>query len=360
MKSDDSFWSNLNELKHNINLRKYRSEREISDGIVKRILQSLDWPIFEVDIVRSQHEIGGKSVDFVLCDPPSTPKVVVDVEPPGELATYKEQQLINCCAAERIDIAILCNDSNWRFYYPSDQGECDQKSFASIDLSEDDAQHSAWTLKEYLLYNRVRSGEAQKEAKQVWEAERERRDVEAKFNDIWNSLLLDPKSLILDYFVEEVQREMHITPTREQAAAFLARQVIRPEIASPPPDEPSTVYGKRQSSITINGKTQIFKNAKDAFVRVFTWFAERDPNFCATFSRHRGSKIQYVAKQKESLYPHQPDRAKYSAPLAGGWWLATQSSNARKVELIKIGCKVAGVTYGQELIVDFPENKRKG
>jgi predicted type IV restriction endonuclease len=74
---------------------------------------------------------------------------------------------------------------------------------------------------------------------------------------------------------------------------------------------------------------------------------------CGCSTKH-GKKRRYLAASKEELYSGRPDLAENcSHQLRSGWWLGTNASKAAIEKLIQMACDVAGVTYGQELVIEL-------
>jgi len=113
-------------------------------------------------------------------------------------------------------------------------------------------------------------------------------------------------------------------------------------------------------SFTLHGETQRFRTSADLIAAVFTAFAKKDPGFCERFGeRHRGRKLVYVARSREELFPRHPHLAKSAArELPGGYFLGTHMGSARKEELIRWACEVAGVEFGRDLTVELPVAQR--
>lgn len=109
-------------------------------------------------------------------------------------------------------------------------------------------------------------------------------------------------------------------------------------------------------SFTLHGETQRFRTGADLMTAIFTAFAKRDPAFCERFGqRHRGAKLIYVARRPNDLYPEHPHLVKSAArKLPGGYFLGTHMGRAKKEQLIRVACEVAGVSFGRDLTIELP------
>src|SRR5262249_23727041 len=97
-------------------------------------------------------------------------------------------------------------------------------------------------------------------------------------------------------------------------------------------------------------------NAKDAMVTVLRELALRDPSFlerCAQHPDAQGRKRRYLARTFKELYPDRPDLWEYHEKLPGGWFVGTNLNNVLKITVIRLATDVAGLQFGQDVIVDL-------
>lgn len=59
---------------------RYANEAAVSQGIVRRLLDSLLWPVYDTDILAPEYSLGGRRVDYALCHRPGKPRVLVEVK----------------------------------------------------------------------------------------------------------------------------------------------------------------------------------------------------------------------------------------------------------------------------------------
>lgn len=356
--------STIADLKLGIVAGSYRSETEISQGVVKRILDVLGWPVFDMRVVAPEFMIGSRKVDYALCHPPGNPSVLLEVKALGKADGKGEKQLFEYCFHEGVPIAVLSDGRVWSFYFPAGQGSYEERRFAHIDLIADDPSECCRTLGAYLRVDDVRSGEARKRAQRDYEEARRRRVAESKYGSVWQRLLSGPESLLLDLFLEEVEQATSIRPDRERAATFIRAQVSA--TGGLPVEKKKAARKKRTKSdgqgihsVTFGGQTETFKTGAAAMGAVFTNLASRDPGFCERFAQQFHGRVRrYVAKSKAALYPGTPQFEKYSISLPGGWWLATHCGNREKKKRIRKACTVAGLEFGRDLKIHIPTGSR--
>ena len=328
--------STIGQVKKDLTAGKFRSEADISAGVVSLILNKLDWPVFDVQVVAREFKVGTRKVDYALCHAPGKPSVLLEVKDLGKASGKGERQLFEYCFHHGVPIAVLTDGQTWSFYFPAGLGSYEERRFARIDLVTDDPGDSAKTLASYLNMKDVRSGVARDRAQRDYEAARRQKEAAAAYASVWRKLLSGPDSLLLDLFSEEVQQTTGVRPDSTGAAAFIRAQA---GTAAGPQDEPRKrpkekvveLDGKRPG-FTFRQRTESFKSGAEVMGAIFEKLASEDSGFCARFSDQHGGRVtRYVAKTKALLYPGHPEREKDSHPLPGGWWLATHCSNSAKI-----------------------------
>lgn len=370
--------STITDIAKGIAAGSFRSEAEISQGVVKNVLDKLGWPVYKTRIVTPEFKIGAnKWVDYALCCPPDKAVILIEIKDLGKLDGKGEDQLFGYCGKEGVPLAVLTDGRIWSFYYIYGRGNYEDRLFAQIDLADDDHAIAAQTLMQYLKMEDVKSGAVRKRAEQDWERAWNQQEAALKFASVWNRLVLEPEPLLLDLFMEEVEKETRVKPDPERAAAFIRRYAVGGEATPVTPPTKSRGAGKqrpnrtqtsqairrnsrRQSSFTFQGQTQTFAKGVQVFVAVFEIFAEMDPDFCRRYSeRYYGRSRKYVARTKEELFPTKPELRRTAAErLPGGWWLGTNLGNAQKKDRIKEACQVMGLEFGQDLQVEIPVGTR--
>ena len=71
----------IDDIRNKLKERQFTNEATVSDDIVRRLLHDpLGWPRYEPQIVYPQYSVEGGRVDFALCNPPSEPRVFIEVK----------------------------------------------------------------------------------------------------------------------------------------------------------------------------------------------------------------------------------------------------------------------------------------
>ena len=226
-------------LAHRISGGGFRSEADISQGVVKPVLHELGWPVFDVQVVAPEFRIGSRNVDYALCHPAGKPAVLLEVKALGKADGKGERQLFEYCFHQGVSIAVLTDGRTWSFFFPAGQGSYEERRFARINLVEDEWDDSATALREYLHLDAVRSGEARRRADRDYEAARSQEEAASEYASVWRQLLSGPEARLLDLFSEEVEAASGVRPDRERAVAFIQGQLrigyVPSAVSSQPP-----------------------------------------------------------------------------------------------------------------------------
>ena len=254
MASPETLTSAIVDLKQRIAAGSFRSEAEISRGVVSRVLHELGWPVFDVHVVTPEFKIGTRKADYALCHPPGKPAVLLEVKDLGKADGKGEKQLFEYCFHQGVPIAVLTDGRSWSFFFPAGQGSYDERRFALVDLVGDDPADSARTLSDYLQALDVQSGEARNRAQRDYEAARQKKEAASKYASVWRKLLSEPESLLLDLFREEVEQATAVRPDRAGAAEFIRAQA---PIATELPARPTAARGAQGKPAQVTRTKQM-------------------------------------------------------------------------------------------------------
>jgi len=153
--------------------------------------------------------------------------ILIEVKDLGKAGPQGEKQLFEYAFHQGVPIVVLTDGRIWNFFYPPGQGNYEDRRLAQIDLLNHDPCVAASKLARYLNMETVKSQAARKCAEKDYEEVRLQKQASSKFQSVWHKLLLEPSaSLLLDLFLEEVQKETRVRPNSEQAVEFIRRQVM--------------------------------------------------------------------------------------------------------------------------------------
>ncbi len=216
----------------------FKSEDNVSNGIVRRLLDALSWPVYDMTVAISEFPVESRRVDFALCHPPKNPLVFVEVKQIGKLDEDAEKQLFEYAYHEGVPVVILTDGREWHFFHPIGRGNYKERKVYKLDLFEMGSEESAQLLSRYLNYESIRTGSA------ITAIENDHREISMRrqIEDVWNTLLQQEAALI-ELIASEVESRHGNKPSSEQVVNFLKnppqlesnpKEIPLPPIPSPP------------------------------------------------------------------------------------------------------------------------------
>ena len=368
----------IKEIRDSLKRGIFASEAEISLGVVMRLLTILGWDLWNSKVVTPEFSVKMetdsprgklKAVDYALCHPPGKPSVLIEVKGVGKANARGEEQLFEYCFRQGVPLAVLTDGRSWGFFFPSGQGSFEERHFATVNLEDGDIDGSAKIISRYLAFEDVRAGKAQRHAQEDYYDFRRQNEAAANFKKVWVELLREPPEVLKDWFCEKVERESGVRPDPRRVEEFIQGQGPKTgaasDIQTPPPYHQGVIKPVSESdkgqqekfSFTFRGRTERFRKGKELLVGVFERLLQEDAQLYEKLEPHlKGRTRQYLAQDRSAIYRNDPKRAKtQSASLSDGWWIGTHSSNSMKREQIQKACQVAGIKFGEDLIVKLGE-----
>ena len=202
---------------------------------IEPILRELGWDVVDPDEVRREHSVGNRSVDYALfCD--DTLKVFIEAKNGGEQLESHQRQLLDYAFAEGVEIAILTNGSTWWFYLPIRAVSWERRKVVTLELNQQDNTEIAQKLVDVLSKETVCSGRAIRNA--------ERHQVLETLPDVWNRLVSESRSSLVNLLAERTHRLCVREPDRDEVEQFLSEHIDQIKITSsviapPTPDSPT-------------------------------------------------------------------------------------------------------------------------
>ena len=243
----------IDDIREGLKINRYPDEAAVSQGIVLRLLGTLDWSTFDTQAVFPQYGIEGRKVDFALCHPPSKPIVFIEVKRVGNIEGA-ERQLFEYAFHEGIPIAILTDGQKWRFFYPIGQGDYRERKVHEMDLTEGDSEEKAKRLNRYLNYESVRTEKAVEAIKKDYEKVVQQRQVATRLPEAWSKLVEEADEFLLHTVAEKTENLCGYRPADEQVLNFLKslkRETESDRKVSPPP----SVQQDLAREVSIRGGT---------------------------------------------------------------------------------------------------------
>ena len=243
----------IDDIREGLETGRYPDEAAVSQGIVLRILNALNWPTFNTLVVSPEYRVEGGRVDFALCHPESTPRVFVEVKQVGNIEGA-EEQLFGYAFRRGIPIAILTDGQQWHFFYPIGEGNYRERKVHEMDLTADDSEKNAEKLNRYLNYELIRMGEVVEAIKQDYEEVVQQRQIATQLPKIWSELVKEKNEDLLLVIMDAAKNKIGYEPTEKQVLNFL--KSLNTSIDSPTSSESpaaTSLTTEGEESFTVNG-----------------------------------------------------------------------------------------------------------
>ncbi len=213
----------IDDIRNQLKQGAFSHEAAVSDGIVRRLLHALNWPIFTPKVFIPEYAVGGQRVDFALCHPPEKARVFIEVKQVGNL-DGAEEQLFGYAFREGVPIAILTDGRIWRFFHSTGEGKFRERKVYELDLLESDSAESIKRLNRYLNYEAVRKGDAIIAIKNDYQSVSKQREIEARLPEAWSKLLHDEdgfSDFLIEAMAGKTESLCEARPTTEQILTYL-------------------------------------------------------------------------------------------------------------------------------------------
>lgn len=354
----------IEKLKHRISSGQYQSEAAVREAIVLPILQKLGWDVFDPEIVFREFNLSGRRVDYALSVTPPRKSVFVEVKAINN-ASGGDKQLFEYAYHEGIPFAILTDGREWNFYLPGEQGSYDERRVQKLDLIERSTSDVSATLKKYLEFSRVQSGEAITSARADYQNISRRKLAANQISKAWLELVNEPDTLLIDLIAEKTEALCGYRPASEDVEEFLTKELCghaapvfsppKHPIAEPKARPTAAPVSERGVSYSVLGQHRTASKAVDALVDILRTLAGRNPGFLSALAPIvRGTRRNHLARSREAVYPEKPELQEYAVEFVPGWWLGTNIANREKMRIITKACELEHLTLGRDIIINLP------
>jgi predicted type IV restriction endonuclease len=362
-------------IREGIKVGRFTSEAAVSQGIVLRLLQALEWPSYDTQVVWPEYSLSGRRVDFALCHPPSKPIALIEVKQIGQ-SDRAERQLFEYAFHDGVPMAILTDGREWNFFLPGEQGDYGERRVYKLYIVDRDLAECATRLRRYLLHGDIASGAAIQAARDDYRNVSRDRQMLAAMPKAWSQIIEEEDEMLLEIVADRVESLCGFKPGPDMVAQYLkgsiagrpvptaqpARPVIRSPQTVPPavPPQPrrSVTHGAAGIGFTLDGHFHPARNAIDVLRQIFETLIQKDGSFPDRFaglSRH-GRSRRYLARDASELYPGRPDLCRdCSMELTSGWWIGTNHSRRSIAHIIEMARDVARPGCGHDLVANLGE-----
>jgi predicted type IV restriction endonuclease len=201
----------LLDIRAGIKAGRYVNEATVSQGIVQRLLHSLGWPVYDPEVVAPEYSLGTRRVDYALCHPPRDPVILVEVKQVGQ-SKGADRQLFEYAFHKGVPMAILTDGQEWNFFLPTEQGDYGERQVYKLDILERDPAEIESSLKRYLEYKAVRSGQAIEAARRDYRNAARKRRAQRTLPDAWDRLVESEDELLIELLSDKVEDLCGVKP----------------------------------------------------------------------------------------------------------------------------------------------------
>lgn len=241
-------------------------EASTKQAIILRLLSILEWDTFNIEEVKPEYSVGGKSVDYSLRFA-NVNKVFLEVKRMGEDLEKHQEQLLNYSFKQGVKLAILTNGVTWWFYLPLFEGSWEQRRFYTIDILQQETDEVVSKFIDFLSKNNIITGKAIKNAEAIHQSRERQNKIENALPEAWNKIVFEANELLINLMSETTEKLCGYKPESENVKKFLSRYKDQLFISEPLSIEPRTI--KVQPPMSEIGKhsrmTKGKRTARQAF-----------------------------------------------------------------------------------------------
>jgi len=219
----------LEEIRSLLKAGKYRNEEQVRFSLVARILQELDWNIWNPEQVYTEFKPNptndNKKVDVALFLDGDSPSIFIEIKSPEKLNNptellKAENQLKDYNADLTALFTLLTDGNQWRFYYSQEGGTFSQKRFKTIKLIDDNMDDIESAFEMFLQKEVVQSGEAKKKAYSYLQLSRRQKIMEECLPQARRKTESNPLLNLVEALIE-VTTDNKLDISEEEALEFI-------------------------------------------------------------------------------------------------------------------------------------------
>lgn len=230
----------LADIRKKLQERAYRNEEHVRLSLVARILQKLEWDIWDPGQVNTEFAPvpteDSTKVDFALFSVPREPSVFIEVKAVGKIDNLQqvETQLRDYNRNNTALFCVITDGAVWRLYYSQTGGEFSDKCFKILDFLEDDPEDVESALLTFLGKAEIESGQAKREAEGVLRLTQTQRTMEDCLPRARRLAQEPPFPSLPDALVALVAEQGFLI-SREDAESFIVSPPSRISLPGPYP-----------------------------------------------------------------------------------------------------------------------------
>lgn len=218
-------------------------EAATKQAIILRLLSILEWDTFNIEEVKPEYSVGGKSVDYSL-RLANVNKVFLEVKRIGEDLEKHQEQLLNYSFQEGVKLAALTNGVTWWFYLPLYEGSWEQRRFYTIDILQQEPDEVASKFIDFLSKNNIDTGKAIQNAEAIHKSRERQTKIKNALPEAWNKIVFEANELLINLISETTEKLCGYKPDSEIVKRFLSEYKDQLFISEPPAVGPQPIKAK--------------------------------------------------------------------------------------------------------------------
>ena len=223
----------LADIKSKLQSGDYSNEEHVRLSLVARVLQKLDWDIWDPTEVNAEFVVvpteDKTRVDIALFNRPTLPSVFIEIKAVGQMQGRLqdvERQVRDYNRNNTALFSVITDGRDWRFYYSQTAGEFSQKCFESFNLEDDNVEDIERSLMTFLKRSEIANDNSRREAESYLQLSQKQRAMEDCLPEA-RRLLHEPPFPSLPEALVNLVREKGFTISHEEAVEFIRTAVDR-------------------------------------------------------------------------------------------------------------------------------------
>lgn len=329
--------------------KKEKDEVATKQALVLPILLGLGWDTKNTNQIVPECNLGKdnqqiKKVDYALIPKNSDKRVYIEVKKQGISLDKYVGQLMNYAGLGNPTICMLTNGIDWWLYLPREEGYPKDRKFSELNIKKNDIENLIKEFETYLSYDSLSDiDKVEQRAKQALEAKRNSDSLRNALPEIWQELLNNPTSKLIEVIIEYVNTSTGLIPTDDQVRCFLSAQTSKSTdlsqkikintVASDKEKKSAIKAPKIPIMIEILGNQLSVNTSRQIWISVVEELYSRNPpKFRSIIGKPHGKKIYIKAGNAGLKKPYRIGKTSYWIEL----WGSTDTLIKRSKYLLRL------------------------
>ena len=207
-------------------------EATLKQTVILKLFSLLGWDIFSSREVVPEFSIGGKKVDYALCDE-GKPRVFIEVKRSCEDLSNHQEQLLSYAFMQGIRLAVLTNGTTWWFYLSLQEASWEERKFDSLDISRNDLSKFSEKIFNYLNKENVLSNKAVEIASQTFKEMKKKRTLDDAFPRAWGLIVNENNIEFMEILNKKIEDISGFRASKENLERYIRNQLGKAPISMP-------------------------------------------------------------------------------------------------------------------------------